>query len=108
MVVNSTKIIVHPEKRGEFIQTIGRLTEPTRAEKGCLTCSFYVDAADENSLLLVSEWESELDLNNYLLSDEFAILRGAINVLSSRCTNSRTVVSKRSRAKLREVRTQSI
>jgi quinol monooxygenase YgiN len=108
MIVNTTKIIVHPDKRAEFLQTVHRLTEPIKAAKGCVTCSFYVDAADENSSLLVSEWESEIDLNNYLLSDEFAILRGAINILSSRCTNSKTVVSSRSRTDLREVRTRSI
>ena len=107
MVVNTTKITVHPEKRGEFLQTIRRLAEPIKSAKGCLTFCFYVDAADENSSLLVSEWESELDLSNYLRSDDFAVLRGAINVLSSGCVDSKAVVPRRSRRDLREVRSRN-
>ena len=97
MIVNTTQITVHPDKRSEFFQTIRRLADPIKSAKGCLTFCFYVDAEDENSSLLVTEWESEFDLRNYLQSDEFAVLRGAINVLSSRCVNSKTVISKRSR-----------
>ena len=107
MIVRTTKVTVHPEKRGEFLQTIRRLAEPIKSAKGCLTFSFYVDAADENSSLLVSEWDSEWDLNNYLQSDDFAILRGAINVLSSRCVESKAVVPRRSRRDLREVRSHN-
>jgi quinol monooxygenase YgiN len=102
VIVSTTKVRVHPEKRGEFFQTIRRLMEPIKSTKGCLTFCFYVDAADENSSLLVSEWESEFDLNNYLQSDDFAVLRGALNVLSCGCVDSKTVVSKRSRRNLSE------
>lgn len=84
MIVNTTRITVQPEKRTEFLQTIGRLLEPIKSAKGCLDFGFYLDAADENSTLLVSEWDTETDLNNYLGSNDFAILRGAITVLGIR------------------------
>jgi hypothetical protein len=47
----------------------------------------YIDASDENSLLLMAEWETDSDLNNYLRSNDFAILRGAIAHLCTRCTD---------------------
>jgi len=49
--------------------------------------------ADENSTLLVSEWETETDLNNYLGSNDFAILRGAITVLSVQSIDSKVNVT---------------
>ena len=93
MIVNTTRITVHPEKRTEFLQTVGRLLEPIKSAKGCRDFGFYLDAADENSTLLVSEWETETDLNNYLGSNDFAILRGAITVLGVRTIDSKANVT---------------
>lgn len=81
----------------EFLQTIGRLLVPIKHAKGCRTIDFYLDVADENSTLLISEWETERDLNNYLKSNDFAVLRGAITVLSVRSVESKAnVLSHRS------------
>ena len=93
MIVNTTRITVQPEKRTEFFQTIRRLLDPLKKAKGCRTLDFYLDAADENSTLLVSEWETEKDLNNYLRSNDFAVLRGAITVLSIRSIDSKANVT---------------
>ena len=83
MLVNTTRITVRPENRNELFQTIWPLLEPIRGEKGCLAYRFYVDAADENSSVLIGEWESQEDWTNHLRSRDFAILLGAITVLSS-------------------------
>ena len=93
MIVNTTRITVQPEKRIEFFQTVGRLLLPSKKAKGCRTFDFYLDASDENSTLLVSEWETETDLNNYLKSNDFAVLRGAITVLSIRSIDSKANVT---------------
>ena len=55
----------------------------------------YIDASDENSSLLIAEWETDSDLNNYLRSDNFAILRGAITLFSTHCTDFRPLVTSR-------------
>jgi len=93
MIVNTTRIMVQPEKRTEFFQTVGRLLTPIKSAKGCRTFDFYLDASDENSTLLVSEWETETDLTNYLHSNDFAVLRGAITVLGVRCIDSKANVT---------------
>lgn len=93
MIVKTTKIIARPEKRMELSQTIAGLLGPIRNVKGCRTFRFYLDAADENSSLLLSEWESESDLNKYLCSDDFAVLKGALQVLSSRSSDSKALVT---------------
>ncbi len=43
----------------------------------------FVDATDENSSLLIGEWQSQEDWSNHLNSRDFAILMGAITVLGS-------------------------
>lgn len=93
MIVKTTRIIVKPEKRTELVQTIGRLLTPIKNVKGCRTFRFYLDAADENSSLLLSEWETESDLERYIRSNDFAILRGAIMVLSIGSTDSKAYVT---------------
>jgi len=90
VIVKTTRIMVRPEKRTELVQTISRLLGPIKNVKGCRTIRFYLDAADENSSLLLSEWETESDLERYIRSNDFAILRGAIMVLSTGATDSKT------------------
>lgn len=84
---------MQPEKRTEFLQTIGRLIDPSKGARGCRSFDFYLDATDENSTLLVSEWDTETDLNNYLDSEDFAVLRGAITVLGLRSIDSKASVT---------------
>ena len=92
MIVNTTRITVPPEKRREFVQTINQLREPIGASKGCLGFNFYVDSADENSSLVMSEWDTEADLNDYLRSDDFAILHGAMATLGTRIDEFKALI----------------
>ena len=93
MIVNTTRLTVTPEKRIELVQTIRRLLGSTMTVKGCRTFCFYVDAVDENSSLLMSEWETESDLERYHRSNHFAILSGAVKVLSVRSIDSKAHVT---------------
>jgi len=93
MVVNTSSITVYPEKRAEFLQTITQLLEPLNDTAGCRAFRLYVDIADENSSLIISEWETETDLNNYLNSADHAIVHGAITVLSKRSSELKAVIN---------------
>ena len=95
MIVTTTTISVQPEKRTELFQTIDALISQINKTQGCVMFRHYVDASDENSSLLVSEWETDSDLNNYHRSNNFAILRGAITLLSIRSTEFRALVISR-------------
>ena len=83
MIVNTARITVKPDKTKEFLQTIKQLLEPIKSAKGCVAFNVYIDAVDENSSLLISEWDTEADLNRHLGSDDFAVLRGAVAALST-------------------------
>ena len=84
MIVNTTRITVRAENRKELVQTITSLLDPIRNEAGCLTHRLYQEAGNENSFLLVGEWETQVDWDNHLKSDNFAVLLGSISVLSNR------------------------
>ena len=83
MIVNTTRIHVRPDKRMELFQTILPLLEPISKEKGCVDYRCYVELTDENSALLISEWEARADWDNHLKSRDFAILCGALSVLAN-------------------------
>jgi quinol monooxygenase YgiN len=93
VILKTTRIIVKADKRVELAQTIGRLLGPIKDVKGCRAIGFYLDAVDQNSSLLLSEWETESDLERYLRSNDFKILRGAIMVLSVGSTDSKALVT---------------
>lgn len=92
MILNTTRITVIPGKRKEFFQTVNQLRGPFEASKGCHAFNIYVDSGDENASLLLSEWDTEADLNNHLRSEDFAILHGAMAVLGIRIDEFRAII----------------
>ena len=82
--VNTTRVTVYPENRKEFCQTIQSLLAPIRNEKGCLKYSFYQETGDENSFVLIGEWETRADWDKHLQSDDFAVLLASVMLLSRR------------------------
>ena len=80
-IINLTRITVRPEHRKELCQTISSLIPPLKSEKGCLTYRFYEEAGDENTFVLIGEWETPDAWNKHLNSDNFAVLLGSISLL---------------------------
>ena len=52
-----------------------------KRERGCLTYHFYEEEGDENTFVLIGEWETTRAWSAHLNSDNFAILLGSINLL---------------------------
>lgn len=82
VIVNTARITLKPGKQMEFFQTIKQLLQTIKSAKGCVSFNVYIDAVDEHSSLIVSEWDTEADLSRHLGSDDFAVLRGAVAALS--------------------------
>lgn len=81
MIVNTARVTVRPENRMELLQTIWSLLEPIRREPGCLMYRFYEEAGEENSFVLIGEWETREVLDKHLRSDNYAVLHGSIMIL---------------------------
>ena len=69
------------EKRIELSQTIASLSVSTRREKGCKRCDFCQSIDDENRFFLLEEWDTQENLSSHLKSDNFKVIRGAMNLL---------------------------
>ena len=81
-VVSTANISVRPENRKELCLTVASLLNPIRREPGCVDYRFYSEAGDENSFLLMGEWENREALNQHLESKHFAVLLGSIGLLA--------------------------
>ena len=84
VVVNTTRVRVRPENRKELFQTISSLLDRVRREKGCRMYRLYEETGDENSFLLIGEWETREDWDKHFHSDLFAVLLASIIILGRR------------------------
>jgi quinol monooxygenase YgiN len=82
MIVTTTKVTVASRNKRELFQTVWSLREQLEKARGCLSARLYLEVGDENSYVLMEEWETREDWNRHLQSEEFAVLLGAIRVLS--------------------------
>lgn len=82
-IVSSVRVTVHPENCRELSLTISSLLGRIRREQGCLTYRFYSETGDDNSFILVGEWETRADWDHHLKSDNFAVLLGSLKLMSN-------------------------
>ena len=82
VIVSTARITVSPENRKELYLTISSLIGLIRNEEGCRSYRFYGEAENQNSFLLIGEWESQAAWGAHLNSDHFAILHGSVELLS--------------------------
>ena len=71
-----------PEKQEEFSQVLRGLQREIGAQPGCLDCVVGQDMSGESKYLLLSIWRDGKALDDHLSSEQFRILRGAMNILS--------------------------
>jgi quinol monooxygenase YgiN len=81
MILVIIRMKVLSEKRMELSQTIASLSGSIRMEKGCRRCDFCQSIEDENKLFLLEEWDTQENIQIYLKSGRFRVLRGAMNLL---------------------------
>jgi quinol monooxygenase YgiN len=91
--VSATRITVRPENRRELCLTISSLIERIRSEKGCRAFAFYGEVENQNSLILIGEWDTIDAWENHLNSDNFAVLLGSLKLLSNRSNLDFSVLS---------------
>lgn len=81
MHVATVILRVRDDKRAEALSAIDGFTRRMHMWPGCLTCRLLTDAGDNQTLTLVSEWDSREGLDGFLESREFLILQGMRVVL---------------------------
>ena len=92
-IMSAARITVRPEHRRELCLTISALLDRIRHEKGCRTYNFYGEVEDQNSLILIGEWDTLSAWENHLKSDAFAVLIGSVRLLGTRSSLDFSVLS---------------
>ena len=71
-----------PKKRTELLQTLETLRYSTcQPDSGCIGYRFFQDGENENSIILVLEWQTQENQIAFQNSDPYKILSGAISLL---------------------------
>jgi quinol monooxygenase YgiN len=55
-----------PDTREELARLLAAQVSPTRAEPGCISYDFHVDAADPCCFVFYENWRSQADLDAHL------------------------------------------
>lgn len=76
MIIMTHNLVVQPKKRKELLQTILNLIFPFRKMNGCLSRNCYQSIENENSFILISEWNTKADVDNYKRSEGFDVVQG--------------------------------
>jgi quinol monooxygenase YgiN len=71
MILSTVRITMRPEKRDEALKILRSTARQSRMRPGCLSCHIYVDAQEDNSLMVEEIWRSETDLEHHLRSGEY-------------------------------------
>ena len=81
MIVTTIRIQTTPGNRKELMQTFRSLSHPIQSEHGCKSCRIYREVGNEETMIVIQEWDSRNHLDKHLRSDEFAVMVGAMSLL---------------------------
>ena len=76
MITATIKLHGRPEKRTEINQTVRELVNQIGKDTKCRRVNSYRDIEDENTFILVKDWSTLDDLDEYLSSRLFKVLLG--------------------------------
>lgn len=88
MIISMHQFQLKKNKDREFLQTWKSLVERIRKEKGCLSCNMYKEMTNQNILMILTKWKTRQELDVHLCSQNFNILKGAVNLLGERATSA--------------------
>jgi len=66
VILVTLKMIVQPERRSDFLETMRGMLEPVRVERGCLIYRLYEDVESRNAFVLLEEWATQEDLERHI------------------------------------------
>jgi quinol monooxygenase YgiN len=82
-IVSAARTTVRPEHRKELCLTISALLDLIRSEEGCRDYRFYGEVGDQNTFILIGEWETRDAWDHHLRSDNFGVLLGSLKLLGN-------------------------
>ena len=81
MIVTTIRLQTTPETRKEILQTFRSLSDPIQCGTGCKSCRIYRELGNDETVIVIQEWDTKNHWDEHLRSDEFAVIIGAMSVL---------------------------
>ena len=81
-ILVTLRMIIRPEKRSNFLETIRGMLEPARVERGCLSYCLYEDVENRNAFILLEEWATQEDVERHIRTDNQRRLLSLMDLLS--------------------------
>jgi quinol monooxygenase YgiN len=80
MIQTVMRIMVLPESRADALELINSIIERIRVSAGCISYGVYQDLLDENSLMILEQWQSKAALDQFICSDEYRSILAMIEL----------------------------
>ena len=80
MHIVTLRIKVPRDQRKNFLDAARLVVGPTQVQPGCISCKFYQDIDDPDSMLFVEEWSSWEEYEHHIKSDTFRIILSLIDL----------------------------
>ena len=81
MIVTTIRLQTTPETRKEILQTFRSLADSAQCGAGCKSCRIYRELGNDETVIVIQEWDTKNHWDEHLHSDEFAVIIGAMSVL---------------------------
>jgi len=82
VILVTLKMIIRPEMRQDFLETMRGMLEPTRVERGCLSYCLYEDIENRTTFVLLEKWATQKDLESHIRTDNQRRLLALMDLLS--------------------------
>lgn len=82
MTTITIDMTVCPEKSRELLITLHELVEEMKKVHGFLDAHIHNENAHPEKVSFTEHWDTQEDVDAYMMSDYFTILRGAMKVLT--------------------------
>lgn len=84
MIILVFRMTVQLDKQDEYLRSMQVMMALTSREPGCIHCYMYESDKEENTFILVQEWESGVHLDWYIHRNTFKSLLRSRNLASGR------------------------
>lgn len=82
MLTTTIKLKSRPEKRKEIAQTVAELVRQIVKNTKCRKVNTYRNSCDEDTFIVVKEWSSQHDWDDYMSSRLYSVLLGVDSLLA--------------------------
>ncbi len=82
MIIMTLHLTVPPEKIDDVIAIINSIKEPICIDPKCKHFSLYNDVNNDNTLMLIGEWESQAALEEVIQTEDFGKILVVIELAS--------------------------